>query len=121
MKSTPSSFKHDNMSLKSGFSIKFFLERPGVESKLPHHTDQLGRGLVLQIILLRVVQRPLPYQNRLPHQTPLSGPSPPIASQSDSGRRPRLSARDLASGKSSRARSTWGSVSRRKRVAASPP
>jgi len=56
-KSTLSSFKHDNMSLKSGFNIQVFLERPCVQRELPHHADQFcGRFLLKAIIVIVAVQ-----------------------------------------------------------------
>jgi hypothetical protein len=45
-----SSFKHDNMSLKSGFNIQVFLESPRVQRRLPHHADQFCGGLLFKVI-----------------------------------------------------------------------
>ena len=54
--STPSSLKADNMSLKSGLSIRGSREGPGVERELPHHGQPLGRGGGRPIAIGRVVR-----------------------------------------------------------------
>ena len=54
--STPSSLKADNMSLKSGLSIRGSRESPSVEGELPHYGQPLGRGGGGPIAIGRVVR-----------------------------------------------------------------
>src|SRR5215210_195431 len=56
--STFSSEKADSMSRKSGLSKFLSLESPGIERKLPHHRDTLGRCCSLKIRLFTLLVKP---------------------------------------------------------------